>query len=91
MVGKIFDQLPDETRVYPGHGKDTTVGDASPHLAEYTSEVASGQPPTAARMAGFVAIPRASDQPEVFELSALIASCAATARSNRSSATLPPK
>jgi glyoxylase-like metal-dependent hydrolase (beta-lactamase superfamily II) len=35
VVGKIFDQLPDETWVYPGHGKDTTVGDERPHLAEW--------------------------------------------------------
>jgi len=26
---KIFDVLPDETWVYPGHGKDTTLGDES--------------------------------------------------------------
>ena len=35
VVGKISDQLPDETWVYPGHGKDTTVGDERPHLAEW--------------------------------------------------------
>jgi glyoxylase-like metal-dependent hydrolase (beta-lactamase superfamily II) len=35
VVGKIFDVLPDETWVYPGHGKDTTVGDERPHLAEW--------------------------------------------------------
>ena len=35
VVGKIFDVLPDETWVYPGHGKDTTVGDERPHVAEW--------------------------------------------------------
>lgn len=44
--GKLFDQiiasietklfvLPDETRVYPGHGDDTTIGDEKPHLDEW--------------------------------------------------------
>ena len=32
---KIFDRLPDETWVYPGHGKDTTLGDERPHLDEW--------------------------------------------------------
>lgn len=32
---KIFDQLPDETWVYPGHGGDTTLGTERPHLAEW--------------------------------------------------------
>lgn len=27
--------LPDETRVYPGHGDDTTIGDERPHLDEW--------------------------------------------------------
>lgn len=31
---KLF-VLPDETRVYPGHGKDTTVGAEKPHLQEW--------------------------------------------------------
>ena len=35
VVEKIFDRLPDETWVYPGHGKDTTLGDERPHLAEW--------------------------------------------------------
>lgn len=32
---KLFDVLPDETWVYPGHGKDTTLGAERPHLAEW--------------------------------------------------------
>jgi glyoxylase-like metal-dependent hydrolase (beta-lactamase superfamily II) len=31
---KLF-VLPDDTLVYPGHGKDTTVGDEKPHLQEW--------------------------------------------------------
>ncbi|WP_167154035.1 MBL fold metallo-hydrolase [Streptomyces sp. MBT27] len=32
---KLFDTLPDETWVYPGHGNDTTLGDERPHLPEW--------------------------------------------------------
>jgi glyoxylase-like metal-dependent hydrolase (beta-lactamase superfamily II) len=32
---KIFDRLPDETWVYPGHGGDTTLGAERPHLQEW--------------------------------------------------------
>jgi glyoxylase-like metal-dependent hydrolase (beta-lactamase superfamily II) len=32
---KLFDELPDEAWVYPGHGADTTLGDERPHLAEW--------------------------------------------------------
>jgi glyoxylase-like metal-dependent hydrolase (beta-lactamase superfamily II) len=32
---KIFDRLPDETWVYPGHGHDTTLGAERPHLGEW--------------------------------------------------------
>lgn len=32
---KLFDVLPDETWVYPGHGKDTTLGDERPQLPEW--------------------------------------------------------
>lgn len=35
VVGKLFDVLPDETWVYPGHGKDTALGVERPHLAEW--------------------------------------------------------
>ena len=32
---KLFDRLPDETWVYPGHGDDTTLGAERPHLGEW--------------------------------------------------------
>ncbi|MFE7619039.1 MBL fold metallo-hydrolase [Streptomyces sp. NPDC057496] len=32
---KLFDVLPDETWVYPGHGNDTTLGTERPHLGEW--------------------------------------------------------
>ena len=32
---KLFDELPDETWVYPGHGKDTTLGAERPSLPEW--------------------------------------------------------
>jgi glyoxylase-like metal-dependent hydrolase (beta-lactamase superfamily II) len=32
---KLFDRLPDETWVYPGHGNDTTLGAERPHLQEW--------------------------------------------------------
>ncbi|HJD80093.1 MBL fold metallo-hydrolase [Kitasatospora sp. NPDC101157] len=32
---KIFDVLPDEAWVYPGHGNDTTLGAERPHLDEW--------------------------------------------------------
>ena len=35
ITAKLFDVLPDETWVYPGHGKDTTLGTERPHLAEW--------------------------------------------------------
>ena len=35
VTNKIFDVLPDETWVYPGHGKDTTLGAERPHLQEW--------------------------------------------------------
>jgi glyoxylase-like metal-dependent hydrolase (beta-lactamase superfamily II) len=35
VVTKIFDVLPDDTWVYPGHGTDTTVGAERPHLQEW--------------------------------------------------------
>ncbi|MEV3957265.1 MBL fold metallo-hydrolase [Streptomyces albogriseolus] len=35
LEAKVFDALPDETWVYPGHGNDTTLGTERPHLAEW--------------------------------------------------------
>lgn len=35
VVSKVFDVMPDETWVYPGHGDDTTVGRERPHLTEW--------------------------------------------------------
>lgn len=35
VVEKIFDRLPDATWVYPGHGKDTTLGAERPHLSQW--------------------------------------------------------
>jgi glyoxylase-like metal-dependent hydrolase (beta-lactamase superfamily II) len=35
LVSKVFGRLPDSTWVYPGHGKDTTLGAERPHLAEW--------------------------------------------------------
>ena len=34
---RLFGTLPDEAWVYPGHGKDTTIGSERPHLAEWRS------------------------------------------------------
>jgi len=34
---KLFDRLPDETWVYPGHGNDTTLGTERPHLEEWSA------------------------------------------------------
>ena len=38
IIANIRDKLfvlPDETRVYPGHGADTTIGSEKPHLQEW--------------------------------------------------------
>jgi len=35
LEAKVFDRLPDETWVYPGHGNDTTLGTERPHLGEW--------------------------------------------------------
>ncbi|HEX2274096.1 MAG TPA: MBL fold metallo-hydrolase [Acidimicrobiales bacterium] len=34
---RLFARLPDETRVMPGHGADTTIGDERPHLDEWVA------------------------------------------------------
>ena len=35
LEAKVFGPLPDETWVYPGHGKDTTLGAERPSLPEW--------------------------------------------------------
>ena len=35
VTTKVFDRLPDETWVYPGHGDDTTLGRERPRLPEW--------------------------------------------------------
>lgn len=35
VTERLFDRLPDDTWVYPGHGWDTTLGLERPHLAEW--------------------------------------------------------
>jgi glyoxylase-like metal-dependent hydrolase (beta-lactamase superfamily II) len=35
VTAKLFDRLPDETWVYPGHGSDTTLGAERPHLGDW--------------------------------------------------------
>jgi glyoxylase-like metal-dependent hydrolase (beta-lactamase superfamily II) len=37
VVDKVFTPLPDETWVYPGHGKDTTIGRERPHMEEWVA------------------------------------------------------
>jgi glyoxylase-like metal-dependent hydrolase (beta-lactamase superfamily II) len=35
LENRVFGELPDVTWVYPGHGKDTTLGTERPHLPEW--------------------------------------------------------
>jgi glyoxylase-like metal-dependent hydrolase (beta-lactamase superfamily II) len=35
VEARLFGILPDDTWVYPGHGKDTTLGAERPHLGEW--------------------------------------------------------
>ncbi len=35
VTERLFGRLPDATWVYPGHGRDTTLGAERPHLAEW--------------------------------------------------------
>ena len=35
LESRVFDQLPDQTWFYPGHGKDSTLGAERPHLVEW--------------------------------------------------------
>lgn len=37
VSSRVFDELPDDTWVYPGHGDDTTLGRERPHLDEWRS------------------------------------------------------
>ncbi|OHV36439.1 MULTISPECIES: MBL fold metallo-hydrolase [Pseudofrankia] len=37
LEAKVFGPLPDTTWIYPGHGKDSTLGRERPHLAEWRS------------------------------------------------------
>ncbi|MDH2430288.1 MBL fold metallo-hydrolase [Sphaerisporangium sp. TRM90804] len=37
VAERVFDRLPDQTWVYPGHGKDTTLGAERPALPEWRS------------------------------------------------------
>ncbi|MDP9417803.1 MAG: MBL fold metallo-hydrolase [Actinomycetota bacterium] len=37
VIRKLFDRLPDDTWVYPGHGRDTTLGAERPQLPEWRS------------------------------------------------------
>ncbi|HEY5187270.1 MAG TPA: MBL fold metallo-hydrolase [Actinomycetes bacterium] len=37
VLAKVFNKLPDETWVYPGHGDDTNLGDERPHLAKWAA------------------------------------------------------
>ncbi|HEU4999320.1 MAG TPA: MBL fold metallo-hydrolase, partial [Lapillicoccus sp.] len=37
VTERVFDVYDDDTWVYPGHGKDTTLGVERPHLEEWLS------------------------------------------------------
>lgn len=37
VVDRVFNYLPDDTLVHPGHGKGTTLGTERPHLEEWKS------------------------------------------------------
>ena len=37
VTSKVFDVLPDETWVYPGHGNDTTLGRERPSLDDWAA------------------------------------------------------
>jgi len=38
LTDRVFDRLPDDTWIYPGHGDDTTLGAQRPHLAEWRAQ-----------------------------------------------------
>jgi glyoxylase-like metal-dependent hydrolase (beta-lactamase superfamily II) len=35
LESRIFEVYPDSTWIYPGHGKDSTLGTERPHLGEW--------------------------------------------------------
>ncbi len=35
LTTRVFDRLPDDTWIYPGHGDDTTLGAERPHLLDW--------------------------------------------------------
>ena len=35
VIERVFEELPDDTWFYPGHGFDSTIGTERPHLAEW--------------------------------------------------------
>ncbi len=37
VANKLFARLPDNTRIHPGHGPDTTLGAERPHLGEWAN------------------------------------------------------
>jgi glyoxylase-like metal-dependent hydrolase (beta-lactamase superfamily II) len=37
VKSRLFDVLPDDTRFYPGHGNDSTLGEQKPHIEEWRS------------------------------------------------------
>lgn len=37
LEAKLFNVLPDETWIYPGHGNDTTLGQERPQIPEWRS------------------------------------------------------
>lgn len=42
VVRKIFDRLPDDTRIYPGHGFDTTIGAERPSIPAWQAQNVGG-------------------------------------------------
>jgi hypothetical protein len=53
VKAKIFDQFPDETWVYPGHGNDTTLGAERPHLEEWRAGGWLGDASSGERRVGY--------------------------------------
>jgi glyoxylase-like metal-dependent hydrolase (beta-lactamase superfamily II) len=36
VIERLFNRLPDATSIYPGHGKDTTLGTERPQLVSWS-------------------------------------------------------